>query len=340
MPALANPPANLPRFVPHIVNGGSAGAGASSGSRSDLISRNQPSPAQNEIVTGGEGPAQLVLSGQPAHIAQIAHDARNVLSGLMLYCELVAVPGVLAQAHAHYAQELQAIAQSVAQIVERMALAQTETALPTPAAVPLRTFCISDAAQELRHLQPLLAAIAGPSIRLSVAATPCAGRIALSTEELTRILVNLVRNAADALPAGGDIRIAAQYCDGPSFPDRPVHGFTPARSVSISISDDGPGIPEPLRERIFELGFTTRSSSEQFSHSVASGWPARRRRGLGLSIVRNLVESAGGTVRVSAARARGACFEINLPVRDVITSGTCAMAPNSAFAADGQLQDS
>lgn len=240
----------------------------------------------------------------------------------MLYCDLLAGPGVLTTSHIHYAKDLESIVRSTVEIVERMAVAQSSSsALQYSSGLPVPSAPVTDAAPELRHLQPLLAAIAGPSVRLSVATMPCAGAIALAVEDLTRILVNLVRNAADAMPAGGHIGITVQYGDrfdpaGSSFPP-----CSPARSIVFSVADDGPGIPPSMRSRVFEPGFT--------SHDQKSDWPAPRRRGLGLSIVRDLVETAGGAV-VLAPVTCGARFEITLPLIESITSDTCAEPPNSA----------
>ena len=289
---------------------------------------------------------------------RLAHDARNVLSGLMLYCELLAAPGVLNEPHGHYAGELEGIARTAAQILEKIievaappvppALTLRDTrkvsevpalpaTLPVATAIPLAAVPVTDAAEDLRRLHPLLAAIAGPAVRLSVATMPCAGQTALAVEDLTRILVNLVRNAADAMPAGGHVRVTAQYGDGMSFADMIPGAETshdeisapPApRSVLLSVSDDGPGIPEHLRARVFDLGFTSHKEP------VSANWPAPRRRGLGLNIVRNLVETAGGAVRVTASHTGGARFEITLPLNQPVTSGTCLAPPERTFPAD------
>lgn len=317
MPALAKPPVTLPRFVPHTDTGAKAGVGSFL-----------------------EDPSE----SSPENLASLAHDARNVLSGLMLLSELMAAPGVLNSPHQHYVRELQDIAGSAARLVERMVAGTPpksapkllnfaeEKALPIAARVPLAPVTVTDAAADLRRLHALLAAVAGPAVRLSVATMPCAGRTALAVEDLSRILINLVRNAADAMPAGGHIRATAQYGDGASFRDGDARNSSP-RSVQITVSDDGPGISEALRERVFELGFSTRKMPEKNAQ-----WSAPRRRGLGLNIVRKLVKAAGGEVLVAASHTGGARFEITLPLTESvpspITSGTCAVSRNSTNGAD------
>ena len=100
----------------------------------------------------------------------------------------------------------------------------------------------------------------------------------------------LVKNAIDALAGrGGTIRLGAT--------PRPEGG------ARLRVADDGPGIPRELRGRIFEPGFSTKTS----------GW------GIGLSLARRIVEeNHGGTLQLAAAD-RGATFEIILPVMDIAT---------------------
>lgn len=339
MPALAKAHRILPRFVPHYDRA-EAGAGASF--KPEGTARIEPSP------TSGQNPRSESLD-------RLAHDARNVFSGLMLYSELLAAPGVLNAPHGHYAGELDGMIRTAARILEKIvaeAVPKTEAApkndppkpvlvrenaaLPAATAVPLAPVTVSDLAAELRHLRPLLAAIAGPAVRLSVATMPCAGCTALAVEDLTRVLINLVRNAADAMPGGGHVRITAQYHDGLSFASLAEDKCTASdadaipvpRAVLLTVSDDGPGVPEMLREQVFELGFSTRKQS--------GNWPAPRRRGLGLNIVRNLVEAAGGSALLTASHTGGARFEIVLPLDEMVTSGTCSVPPSRVFSADSR----
>jgi signal transduction histidine kinase len=302
MQALVKSPARIGKFVPHSTEAG--------------VDRK---PAE----TGRPLP---VL--RPEAFDQLAHDARNVLSALKLYCDLLAEPGILTAAHGHYAEELQAVTDTAARLVERLAAPRRKGlgragSQPNAPANPEPGDGVDDPGGELLSLRPLLAAIAGPQVELEIEAMPCGGRTRLSKEDLMRVLLNLARNASEAMPEGGKLRITAQYADGLSFLDAAqISGIRP-RSVVITVEDSGPGIPEKPRERVFEAGFTT--------PGMERSRPGAQRRGLGLSIVRSLIEAAGGTARVSSS-GRGTRFELEVP----ITSGmyentdTCGLVADSA----------
>jgi two-component system sensor histidine kinase ChvG len=86
-------------------------------------------------------------------------------------------------------------------------------------------------------------------------------------------------------------------------------------TLSLTIEDNGPGIPAEALERIFEAGYTTRTEGT----TLVGGWPAVH-RGLGLSIARSIVEAAGGRILAASRQGPapelcGARFEILLPVR-------------------------
>ena len=294
-----------------------------------------PHPFIRRRDPGPEPQAGNLTAGQSLALAGIAHDARNLVTALKLCAELLSEPGVFSGPHAHYAEQVRSIAAGSDHLVRRLsALARTSTlACNSPAGeTPIR-----DLAVAVRELGGLLAAVAGPAVDLQIACLPCAGILRLSEENLTRILLNLVRNAADAMPAGGRIRMTAQAGGGQNFLwtlgascddacadfwDDPAESTAadPAaqeeredrrgpQTVVLSVEDDGPGIPAHLAERIFDPGFSTRRAERP--------WPDAAHHGLGLSIVRQLVEEAGGSIRAVSPPHRGARFEIELPLTNV-----------------------
>jgi len=101
---------------------------------------------------------------------------------------------------------------------------------------------------------------------------------------LGQALHELVANAIDAMPHGGEVTIAAAR-DGD------------AGRIALSVSDTGPGIPPEVRDRVFELFMTTK----------------RTGTGVGLAVVRKILERHGGRVRLDAEVARGARFVLELP---------------------------
>lgn len=256
--------------------------------------------------------------GEALALAGIAHDTRNLVTALGLCAELIAEPGVLGTGHEHFALEIRSIAEAAGQLVRRlMAVAQTAAREPGRGEgygeAGREDLPIADIARAVQALRALLAAVAGPAIRLDIQCLPCGGDVRLSEESLTRILVNLVRNAADAMPGGGQIRITVQRCGGGSFlwtvPGLAADGDSLEPGILLCVEDNGPGIPADQIDRVFEAGFSTRRKDRP--------WPEAPRRGLGLSIVRQLVEEAGGRVRAAASQGKGARLEIELPLTNV-----------------------
>jgi signal transduction histidine kinase len=90
-----------------------------------------------------------------------------------------------------------------------------------------------------------------------------------------------------------------------------------ATCLELTVEDNGPGIAEAALDKIFTSGFTSRGRETGTNGEAASGggWP-QSHRGLGLAIVRSIVEGAGGRIAASNRMPRGACFTLELPVRN------------------------
>jgi signal transduction histidine kinase len=283
------------------------------------------------------------LSGVAESLDDVAHDARNMVTALGLYCDLLEEPGVLTTPFLHYAGELRLVVTASRRLVEKLlalelrqidlrqetepssasgsAPIQTKVE-PSCAGQAERVCCwnlmpaepIGNLAEEVLANRNLLAALAGPSIALTVDAKGGALPVRMSGEDLTRILVNLVKNATEAMkamPHGGRIQIglhelpAATGTDRSSSSDRKA-----AHWLALTIIDNGPGISPKALEKIFESGYTTRIRDG--SHQ--GDW-SDSHHGLGLAITRSIIEAAGGSIHATNHSPTGACFEIELPVR-------------------------
>ena len=116
--------------------------------------------------------------------------------------------------------------------------------------------------------------------------TPDLPTVALSREQLTQVLINLLLNAADATGSKGKVWVRARRTD--------------ENGVVLEVEDDGPGIVESMRDAVFEPFMTTKD--------VGQG------TGLGLAVCRGLVEGAGGTIAIEEGELGGAKFCVRLPL--------------------------
>ena len=120
----------------------------------------------------------------------------------------------------------------------------------------------------------------------------------LDTKLLNQILWNLLVNAAEAMPDGGEIRLSVEEM-AHDFRSPDSHG------IRIALSDTGPGIPVEIRDKVFAPFFTTKEFGT----------------GLGLATVYRSVESMGGQIRLNTETGRGTSFLIDLPLTQAATAG-------------------
>ena len=141
-------------------------------------------------------------------------------------------------------------------------------------------------AESLALFEPQLK---GKRIRLSTERAPSLPMIRGHRGKMQQVILNLLMNAAQALPSGGEIRLALDR-DG--------------ESVRIRVSDSGVGIPATSLPRIFEPFFTARTDGKG--------------TGLGLSVVQRIVLEHGGTIQVESVEGAGSTFTVSLPSIQVL----------------------
>jgi signal transduction histidine kinase len=113
-------------------------------------------------------------------------------------------------------------------------------------------------------------------------------RIHADEQKLKQVFVNLLLNAVDVLPSGGEIRVRVKK--------DPMPGF-----VQVMVQDNGPGIPEHIQSRIFEPFFTTKG---------------HKGTGLGLSVSRGIIKKLGGYIYLKSSPGQGTTFTVSLPSTD------------------------
>ncbi len=123
-------------------------------------------------------------------------------------------------------------------------------------------------------------------IALEVAVDPELPIIMAIAGQIEQVLINLITNAVHAVESGGRVIVRA-LPDGPS-------------AIVIEVADSGPGVPEDDRERIFEPFFTTK--------------PDGKGTGLGLPIVRNIIDQHRGQITVARSDLGGAAFRVVIPI--------------------------
>lgn len=120
--------------------------------------------------------------------------------------------------------------------------------------------------------------------------------IVADAEALYQAVVNLVANALEAMPRGGELTLRVGWAEAPA-PRRP-HALHPTRRVQVEVGDTGGGISPSLADRVFNPFFTTKKQGT----------------GLGLALTHKIVEDHGGTVTFTSAPGHGTTFRIVLPL--------------------------
>jgi signal transduction histidine kinase len=145
-----------------------------------------------------------------------------------------------------------------------------------------------DLAEEIRHVEPLLHMLLPRMVRLSVEIMSAPPEVMASRGLIEQVLMNLVGNARDAMPEGGELRVCLK-----------VPAESPAIAV-ITVADTGPGIPKQVREQLFTPFFTTKT--------------AGRGTGLGLASTKALMEEAGGGISLESQEGRGTTITLTFPI--------------------------
>jgi signal transduction histidine kinase len=136
-------------------------------------------------------------------------------------------------------------------------------------------------------------------VRLSLALAPELPPVPADRAQLFQVLENLIRNAFQAMPEGGEVRVSS---------------LVNCETCCLLVSDTGPGIPEDLHAAIFEPLVTTKSTGT----------------GLGLALSKRIIDAHGGAIWVESRPGHGATFHVELPLLLAAVPGSPSEAGGSA----------
>ena len=232
---------------------------------------------------------RLAALGEMA--AGVAHEIRNPLAGIQLYASLLERdlsddPTLLG-----LAKRISVGVQTLDGIVTDV-LAFAGDAEPQTSCVILKTV-VADC---LAYAEP---ALAKSDTRIHVASSVESAKVLADGGQLQRALLNLIGNAIDGAGVSGNVWISATH-------------EVETGQVAIMVADDGEGIPDDLRQRIFNPFFTTKDSGT----------------GLGLAIVHRIAEAHGGGISAGSRADGGALMTLRIPVW---TDSMCSNDDNAKF---------
>jgi signal transduction histidine kinase len=220
----------------------------------------------------------------------VVHDFNNLLTGVMLYCDLLLASLDTRDRRRRYADEIRsAITQASALVRQLLVFAR-----PQPTAV--RLLCLNEVAAAM---QDLLSRLIGENIKLDLHLDPELGVVKIDPTQVQQIILNLVLNARDALPAGGRITVETSNCRFQPVAGSMASGAPAFPCVLLAVCDNGQGMDAETRQHLFEPFFTTKNEG--------------RGTGLGLTTVHSIVTSNRGLIHVESEPGHGTRVLVLLP---------------------------
>jgi two-component system cell cycle sensor histidine kinase/response regulator CckA len=258
----------------------------------DITERKKAQREKEKLLESLNQSKKMEAIGQLA--GGVAHDLNNVLSGIVSYPDLLLLDLPAESPLRKPIETIQESGKRAAAIVQDL-LTLARRGVSVSEVVNLnkvvQDYLISPEFQRMKSFHPL--------VTITTRLDPELLNVLGSPVHLSKTIMNLVSNAAEAMPAGGEIRITSRH----TFLDRPVSGYAEVRAgeyTVLEIADTGIGISPEDISRIYEPFYTKKKMG-------------RSGTGLGMSVVWGTVEDHQGYIDIQSASGKGTTVTLYLP---------------------------
>ncbi len=216
--------------------------------------------------------------------AGVAHEVNNPLASISSLIQMLQARSLTAENEAETREMLRLVQTQIARITQVLRDMMDFARLRPPARALLDVSRVVEASIRLASFDKSF-----KRLRLVTEFDPAAPRVPADTDQLQQVFLNLLLNARDAMPDGGDLRVGTIYNEHTG-------------EVIVDIADTGPGIAPDTLAHVFDPFFTTK--------------PTGAGTGLGLAVCYGIVTAHGGRIELAPNNGRGTVVRVSLPVAE------------------------
>lgn len=220
----------------------------------------------------------------------VAHDFNNILAVIMGYSDLITSDLAPDSPLRTYAEEIQHASERAAGLTRQLLVfSRKETVQPV----------VLELNDVVKDLDKMLRRLIDENIQMTTVPGQNIGRIKADSGYVGQLLMNLIVNARDAMPNGGQITLATHNITLDENAVRSSPGARPGEYVMLSVRDTGTGMTDEVKAHLFEAFFTTK--------------PKGKGTGLGLATCQTIVQQSGGHIGVCSEVGQGTTFQVFFP---------------------------
>jgi signal transduction histidine kinase len=221
----------------------------------------------------------------------VAHDFNNILTTILGYSQIMALK-------LEEENPMREMVEDIHDAAERASgLTRQLLAFSRKQVMEMKVVCFNTIVENISRM---LSRLIGEDVKMRLTLSQSIGNVKVDIGQIEQVIMNLVVNARDAMPSGGQLTIKTDQVELDTQYAATHHGVEPGMYTVLVVTDTGKGMSHDLQEKIFEPFFTTKKRGKG--------------TGLGLATVYGIVRQHNGHIYVYSELDKGTTFKIYLPV--------------------------